>query len=294
MLGNTAFSQTKQEPEKVDAQQRWEDMQERIKYQRPNGLDYPDKTYGNPPGIEEENYYSDDVTESDGGVYFDDEDIERSRRKQFGSKGTKTEVKIEKNRKDQIEDLDIPDVDIPDVDLPDIDLPDVDLPDIDLPDVDLPNVDGSFWKSLLIIALIVGLAFLLYFLFVKNGVGQGPKNSTIEMSDDDMWNPTLVTKSELELKLEEAIAKEDYRSCVRIYFTFILKELIVKRWIRWEKEKTNHHYLLEMLPRPEGEGFNKSVNIFEIVWYGDYSIKKAQYQELEPVLKNYYKKLQNS
>lgn len=293
MFCSTAISQTKP-AEKIDTKQRWQDMQERIKYQRPNEIDYPDKSYGSPPGIEEENYYStDEYNQTDGGVYFDDEDIERSRRKQFGTKGNKTEVKIEKNRKNQIEDIDVPDVDVPDVDLPDVDLPDIDLPDVDLPDVDLPNVDGSFWSSLLIIALIVGLAFLLYFLLVKNGAGT-PKDRPIQMSDDDMWNPTVVTKSELELKLEEAIANEDYRSCVRIYFTFILKELIVKKWIRWEKEKTNHHYLLEMLSKPESKGFNKCVNIFEIVWYGDYSIQRAQYVELEPILKEYYKKLQNS
>jgi hypothetical protein len=111
----------------------------------------------------------------------------------------------------------------------------------------------------------------------------------IDVEND--WNPEVISKTELELRLEAAIADEDYRECVRIYFTFILKELIRKGWIRWKKEKTNHHYVLEMRGRPEFQGFTQSVRIYDLVWYGEYNIDEDIYGLLRPELEAYYKSM---
>ena len=79
----------------------------------------------------------------------------------------------------------------------------------------------------------------------------------------------------------------DYRLAVRIYFVYVIKELSEKKWISWEKKKTNSSYLIEMRKRKEFNTFNDTVSIFEIVWYGKRKITQADYNSIEP----YFKKL---
>jgi hypothetical protein len=170
--------------------------------------------------------------------------------------------------------------------LPDIDAPDIDAPD--LPDIDPPTISENFWRVLLIIILAALVIFLIYW-FIKN---KKPKDKKIAQDFVDLeWNPEAITKTELELRLEEALLSENYREGVRIYFTFILKELIRKNWIHWKKEKTNHIYLLEMSGKPNAYLFAEAVRIYDLVWYGEYEIDKAVFERLQPVLNNYYKML---
>lgn len=183
----------------------------------------------------------------------------------------------------------------PRVERPDpIELPDIDPPDIDAPDIDFPDWNwdisswGGFFKWLLLLIVLVGLFFLVYFI-LKN---RKPSNPSVVVDVEDKWNPETVTKTELELRLEEAISREDFRECIRIYFTFILKELIQKSWIHWKKEKTNHHYVMEMAKQPDALEFNECVRIYDLVWYGDYKIDREIYELLVPILENFYKKVE--
>lgn len=164
---------------------------------------------------------------------------------------------------------------------------DIDPPDIDLPDVDAPNVGGGFWKVLLFI-LIAALVILILYLIFKNAK---PVDKKVIVDVEDDWNPEVITKTELELRLEAAMSKEDYRECVRIYFTFILKELIRKGWISWKKEKTNHHYVMELAGKPNQLVFMECVRIYDLVWYGEYEIDQEIFEMLRPTLQDYYKTL---
>lgn len=172
------------------------------------------------------------------------------------------------------------------VDFPEIDPPDINPPDIDL---DTPNASTDFWKYLLFTLLLILIAVIIFFA-LRN---RTPRNSSIpfEPLEEDL-NPATIPKTELELRLEEAMAREDYRECVRIYFLFAMKELITRRWIFWKKEKTNIHYIIEMQGRPTVREFEKIVGIYELVWYGDYHIDKKAYLGMQPELERYYKQLE--
>ncbi|MDX2360684.1 MAG: hypothetical protein QNK23_07745 [Crocinitomicaceae bacterium] len=182
-----------------------------------------------------------------------------------------------------------PEVDVPEpLDLPDIDAPDIDAPDID---IDPPKIPTSFWNVLLFI-LIFAVLVIVVWLIVRN---RKPSNAALVVDSIDVennWNPIVITKTELELKLEEALLNENYREGIRVYFTFILKELIRKRWIQWRREKTNYHYVLEMHKQPGSHQFNECVRIYDLVWYGEYKIDKDIYELLKPTLEQYYKSLE--
>ena len=63
------------------------------------------------------------------------------------------------------------------------------------------------------------------------------------------------------------------------------------RAINWKKQKTNHHYIIEMSKQESALQFNECVRIYDLVWYGEYNIDNDIYELLKPSLEDYYKSL---
>lgn len=161
--------------------------------------------------------------------------------------------------------------------------------EIDTPDPDIQMGEGlSVLGWILLIAFIIGLGFLIYYLFLKT-----PKDGSKVVGEYQLEekNPTEIPLTELQRLLNEALAKGDYRGAVRIYFIFIIKDLTEKRWIKWEKEKTNLHYLREMSGRKEFDDFNQSVSYFEIIWYGERELDASKFEAIKPSFTKFLDKL---
>lgn len=258
----------------------WKQEKDYLKYKKKKDFKGPDDWYNSGPSSmsDAEDASNGLSTPSTGsqGIQYNPQQIQQDRERQFGKGGggtLKADPKIKK-----------PDP----ITLPDVDTPDVDAPDV--PDVNAPSIPASFWKTLLVILLIAVVIFALYY-YLKN---KQPSNKTVKQNVENDWNPTVISKTELELKLEEAMLREDYRECIRIYFTFILKELIHKNWIQWKKDKTNHHYIMEVASRPNSDIFRECVRIYDLVWYGEYEINKGVFELLQPTLMNYYQSLKSA
>lgn len=264
----------------------WKEEKEYLKYEKKDKYKGPDDWYGaNPSTMNEDDFFGTGGGSTGYGstqpgrrpkIQYSPQQIQRNRQKRYkgfqrgGSNGTlKFDPKVKK----------------PDP----INTPDLDAPDIDLPsaDINAPTISPTFWKILLFL-LIFAAVIIVAYIILKN---RKPVNKKVIVDVENEWNPEVITKTELELKLEEAIARGDYRECIRIYFTFILKELIKKGWIRWKKEKTNHHYVMEMSRQPNVLVFMECVRIYDLVWYGEYDIDQDIYEILKPELENYYKSL---
>ncbi len=152
-----------------------------------------------------------------------------------------------------------------------------------------PTGFGLVFQVILYVVLGAALALLIYFLFISSSSHvNGKKYTSIDLEDIE---PSKITKTELEKLLEEALENHDYRKAVRIYYLFILKDLFEKKWIQWEKEKTNMHYLLEMQGKNEFDQFQKIVTYFEFIWYGKRDITKDQFNQIQPNFTSLLKKL---
>lgn len=260
----------------------WKREKDFLEYRKSDKYKGPDDWYGNNPAdMKNEDYVSTNSNSGSSsynpGIQYSPQQIQKDRKKRYqgfdrgGGNGT---LPFD------------PEIEEPDpLELPDIDAPDA--PDIDLPDVDVPTISPGVWKAILFI-LIFAILFIIAYLILKN---RKPVNKKLIVDVEDEWNPEVVTKTELELRLEEAIGREEYRECVRIYFTFILKELIAKSWIYWRKEKTNYDYAREMRKQSGAASFNACIRIYDLVWYGEYYIDLEIYELIKPTLEDYYKSL---
>ena len=273
-----AFSAHSQNKKK----QLWKSEKEKLEYRKKTKYNGPEDWSGAYPShLEDEDYVSTSSSESSRSnsssrnLRYNPQQIQRDRKRLDGfDRGGGVEFDPTVERPNPIE-------------LPDIDPIDIDPIDLDLPDIDLPSIPMSFWKGVMFIFIFVAV-FVIAYLIIKN---KKPSDKKLIYDVEDDWNPEVISKTELELRLEAAIEKEDYRECIRIYFTFILKELIRKSWIQWMKEKTNHHYVIEMQHRTNAMSFHECVRIYDIVWYGDYNIDNDIYELLKPTLEEYYQSL---
>jgi len=261
--------------EKID--DRWEQMEERIKY-GPSGKELgPSNKYSYPPTLQ--NKPSQGTSGGTVSKSPSNDEIKYSREKLYdNSTGGGVKQKIKDPNKTDLDDIDSPDTELPDISPPDWDSP------------DFGESDGTFWKILLIIIGIALVAFLLYHLFFRQTEKKIEKVAPIDYSSDDI-DPRKIQKSQLELDLEEAIQKEDFRTAIRIYYTMILKALIEKDWIVWEKKKTNLNYLLEMQKRSEKHEFETSIRIFEWVWYGKHQPTPKEFKQVQNFFESFYKKI---
>ncbi|MCB9223764.1 MAG: hypothetical protein R2780_03675 [Crocinitomicaceae bacterium] len=152
-----------------------------------------------------------------------------------------------------------------------------------------PNIGGlGTFGYVLLIIFIAAIAVLIFYMFLKAPRDGKSVGAPIEIED---VNPTEIPLSELQRLLQEALSKGDYRGAIRIYFIFIIRDLAQKRWINWEKEKTNFHYLREMSGKAEFDDFNRSVSYFEIIWYGKREIDAGKFEEVKPNFTRFLDKL---
>lgn len=155
------------------------------------------------------------------------------------------------------------------------------------PDFSLIN---SSWATILYILVAVVLLGLIAYLIIKHySKNQKVKTSSFEEQLDK--SPQEISLTELQKMLQKALSEENYKEAIRIYFIFVIKELSERKWIQWQKEKTNLAYLREMRKNQHFDLFKTSVNIFDVVWYGNYEIDKTTFQKFEPVFKKLHKKL---
>ena len=141
---------------------------------------------------------------------------------------------------------------------------------------------------ILIVVFIIGLAFLIYYLYLNSDKDGTKINNELELTDVD---PTKIELSELQRLLQEALSKSNYRGAIRIYFIFIVRDLAEKNWIKWEKEKTNFHYLREMSGKKEFDDFNVLVSYFEIIWYGKRELDKSKFEQIQANFTEFLEKL---
>jgi hypothetical protein len=139
--------------------------------------------------------------------------------------------------------------------------------------------------------IIIGLALIGFIIYI---IINNDNSSVKSINPEDYFEntpPADIPLSELERRLKETLENCDYRGAIRIYYLFILKDLSIKQWVIWEKEKTNMHYLREMSGKPEFDDFNKTISYFEFVWYGKRKIDQYQFQTIQPYFTNLLQKL---
>jgi hypothetical protein len=153
---------------------------------------------------------------------------------------------------------------------------------INLPRINIRplNFSESWGRFLLIGLLVLFIGFVLFRVMVNINDAPLPIRQQIVTIEDIEKN---IHEADIDKFLREALAANNYRLAVRLYYLAIIKELSLKGKINWQRDKTNGAYLREM--RNNSQLYTTFANItliFEYVWYSNSNFSKENYEQVSP------------
>lgn len=154
----------------------------------------------------------------------------------------------------------------------------------------LPNftIDPLVLKVIGYIVILGLLGYLIY-LFIKQALIDPNRNLQRGASlYTDLTDPEHVADLDLEKLLQEALAENNLRLAVRLYYIKLLKHLNREGFIHWEKNKTNRDYANELASNGFGGQFKKIMTAYEYVWYGERTPSVEEFAVLESNFKTLY------
>ncbi|MEM6963273.1 MAG: DUF4129 domain-containing protein [Bacteroidota bacterium] len=160
------------------------------------------------------------------------------------------------------------------------------------PPADVGDFWRGFFKFFLIALAVIILAFIIANMVGAEGWSLAPSNKrvqpaknaipiTLENIEDNIY------ESDLDRFIREALEKGNHAQAVRLYYLAIIKELSLKKWIRWKKDKTNRDYIRELTNTNFQSGFKNVTRMFERVWYGKQKLSDTAFKTtVQPELKD--------
>lgn len=132
-----------------------------------------------------------------------------------------------------------------------------------------------------IIALVLIIALIAYILFQLSKLIKMP-DKKLELTED--FDAVEIEEIDGEDLLQKALNEGDYRTAIRMKFILILQELNKTDLIKWKEEKTNRDYLNELRKTNKYAFFREASSIYNLIWYGNHTITKDDYDVLAPKL----------
>lgn len=151
------------------------------------------------------------------------------------------------------------------------------------------GIGAMFMRLLLIILLVALVAVLVRHLLGLEGVSRKKKAVTsggavqidLERIEEN------IHETDLEQFIRQALEKEDYGLAIRLYYLAILKELSLKKAIKWKKDKTNRDYQRELRGTKLADAFGEVTFIFERAWYGRSRLCESDFKLIEPKFQHF-------
>ncbi len=144
------------------------------------------------------------------------------------------------------------------------------------------NGSGFNPWTILWILIFVGLVVLVIMKMTNSGV------STLfsgKARDSEKTDATLedvdIHAINYERQIADALAKNDYRLAVRLWFLRTLKSLSDKELVQWKMDKTNSDYFYELGGTAYQKEFGEISNVYDYIWYGEFPLDQNSYSTAE-------------
>lgn len=149
---------------------------------------------------------------------------------------------------------------------------------------------AGIFKVVAIIFLVAVVTAIIWFL-LKEGSGAPDEKTdgpaiTLENIEEN------IHETDLERFIREAKEKGDFALAMRLYYLAVIKELSLRKIIKWKRDKTNGEYLRELRSSDYFANFREITNIFERVWYGGGTIDRGGFAVIEPKFRDFVNILQ--
>ncbi|WP_420572656.1 DUF4129 domain-containing protein [Kordia sp.] len=149
-------------------------------------------------------------------------------------------------------------------------------------DFDSRQKASDFISDLTDIFYVVLIIVVVFFIVraIMNGEGRwvfGKRSDKKIIRHEDV--ETNIHVVDFQKLISEAVTNRDYRLAIRYQYLNMLKKLSASEIISYDPEKTNLDYTYEIKNDSLREQFQYTSYLYNYVWYGEFSIDKAQYEQ---------------
>ncbi|PWT76966.1 MAG: hypothetical protein C5B59_05210 [Bacteroidetes bacterium] len=148
------------------------------------------------------------------------------------------------------------------------------------------------FRIIFLILIVSVLAFAIFKIIAENRLylfySPFKKIAKTNVEDD-----AELTVDELEKKIAESMATNDYRNALRFMYLKLLKMAGEKGMLHLRMSDTNKDYLGQIKGHPLSQQFDFLTNAYEHVWYGGFLLKADQFQILQNRFDAFYNNLKN-
>lgn len=147
------------------------------------------------------------------------------------------------------------------------------------------------WVSV-VIRFIFFLIFAIVFVALINQIlGRNLSSAFSKKSEPESLSLNIeaseLQKTNYDVLLNKALSNENYKDAVRILFLKALQQLDQSGLIVWKSDKTNYDYVKELSSHPTYNCFKRLTYFYEYVEYGDFSIDKSGFNNVESVFQEF-------
>lgn len=144
-----------------------------------------------------------------------------------------------------------------------------------------PQTESIFeksWFSNLVWFLVVGcfVTILIWFLASSNIQLFRKRAARIEGETEEL-SVADIFSLDYETEIHKAIADQNYRMAVRLWYLRILKEMADGNLIQYKHERTNRDYLNQLQDGEYYKDFFRLTREFEYTWYGKFELDEAAF-----------------
>ncbi len=163
---------------------------------------------------------------------------------------------------------------------------------LDLFKISDPETPFSIIKIIAILIVIFVVYLLVKLLINKEGswiFGSNANKKKIVYTEIEK-NIHLV---DFEKLINECIAENNKRLCIRYYYLWLLKVMAENHFIDWHVDKTNSDYLYELHGLKLKNTFSYVSYLYNYIWYGEFDLDQTTFEIAQAKFKEALKTFSN-
>jgi hypothetical protein len=138
----------------------------------------------------------------------------------------------------------------------------------------------KWFKTLLWILIAVAfIAVIIFYLADSNfGLFRRKKKTPADTTGDPTEMPEDIFAINYQLEIDRAAAAGNYRLAVRLQYLRLLKSMAERDLIRYQQDKTNMDYLMQLFNTAYYHDFFRITRHYEYSWYGHFEVSADAYR----------------
>ncbi len=143
----------------------------------------------------------------------------------------------------------------------------------------IPIGQQTWFKTLFWLIIIGVFAAAIMFYLADSNVGLFRKKKKAFAADvEEEEIPEDIFAINYQKEIDKATVQGNYRMAVRLMFLRLLKNMSEKNIIRYQHDKTNLDYLMQLYTTGYYKDFFRITRNYEYSWYGKFDVSQEAYQ----------------